>query len=317
MGDMLMVLPAMQEIQSRHPEATIDLLTSIDGKRIIPCTNLNIADIHVYGLRSALRFLEKIAVKNFIHRRHYDAIYVFEMKPRYCAWFKGFPCKQIHFRQSNKMHEAEAALDNVGLNNDAIKDWSAKKLLEPEVEMKQVVQEDLAQHGITDETYLVAIHPSYSGVHKQRDDRDHKIWPIEYWAQLAKLIQQEAESSGKDIRVICDLLPSEKSIADETRQACGDSVLVLKNAPNFKRYIALIDRVNCLVAPNTGSMHLAAALNTPVVALFSGESSEVTGPFSTPALKSILTAEDYTKGAGLARIQPQAVIQQVLSFGAP
>ena len=83
-------------------------------------------------------------------------------------------------------------------------------------------------------------------------------------------------------------------------------------SPYVTDYIALMNRVDILIAPNTGSMHLAAALNTSVIGLFSGDHrSEHCGPFTLSGLSSILQAEDYYTGqTGLARINPQAVWEE-------
>ena len=77
-----------------------------------------------------------------------------------------------------------------------------------------------------------------------------------------------------------------------------------------------MDRTNVLIAPNTGSMHLAAALNTSVIGLFSGDRRpEHCGPFTPSSLSAILQAENCScNQPGLARINPQTVWEQCQNF---
>jgi len=70
-----------------------------------------------------------------------------------------------------------------------------------------------------------------------------------------------------------------------------------------------------LVTPNTGPMHVAAAVGTPVVALFSGWSPAECGPFVPPERARTLRAEDTAEpGRGLAAISADAVFEACRAF---
>lgn len=67
--------------------------------------------------------------------------------------------------------------------------------------------------------------------------------------------------------------------------------------------------MNLLVSANTAPMHIAAAVNTPVVALFDGLLPEDCGPFMPSEQYTVLRAEETGKTeAGIAAITPESVL---------
>lgn len=132
---------------------------------------------------------------------------------------------------------------------------------------------------------------------------------------LAEILLKHAANENKDIQIIADFLPSEQGIADQLKQSCGEKVLILSSSADFKRYLALMARTDILVAPNTGSMHTAAAVNARVVALFSGESPITCAPFAPTTEHTILDADALSeKTGGLERISPQHVLAAIVKL---
>lgn len=312
MGDLLMAMPAILAIQQQFPQATIDFLTSHDGKRILIQADINTGTIHIYDNHFFSRYSQKKNLKKFLLANQYERIYIFEMKNRYRDFFKNNACHHIFYRNDDLKHDSENNLQVLSISEQEIISWKSKKLLNPSVESKILLEKELSKYGINKDTTIIAFHPSYSGVTKSKKDYQDKVWPSSHWAELANFLHIYAQKHKKDIRIICDLLPVEYAIATSIKNACGDLVLVLQNKPNFSRYLAYVDRVNCMIAPNTGAMHLAAALNTPVIALFSHFSPKICGPFALKDQMAILQAEDYQDGQlGLARIPPEAVFSTI------
>jgi ADP-heptose:LPS heptosyltransferase len=316
MGDIFMVLPALKVIRQRYPEAQIDIITSKDGERVLRQTDLNITNYHIYDHRFFFRYHQNRSVKKFIQKGDYDQCFVFEIKPRYRDWFSLLPANKVHLINSKEKHASDYFLDSLGLSVQERAEWRNQKLIEPDQEIQKSLAAELKALGIDNNTKVIALHPSYSGVGKNKKDQADKVWPIDHWSALSKLIMEDAEQRNRNVKIICDLLPSEGSIAELIKQACDERVSVMLNPPNFKRYIALMDRIDLLIAPNTGSMHLAAALNTPVIGLFSGDRRpEHCGPYAPSSTSTILQAEDFaSEQVGLARISPQFVWQQCQKF---
>lgn len=104
-------------------------------------------------------------------------------------------------------------------------------------------------------------------------------------------------------------------MAGAFRELIGDAVTVLSGPPDFERHKALLQKLKLLVTTNSGLMHVAAAVGTPVVALFSGWSPADCGPFVPPGRSAVLRAEDGPRPErGLAAISAEAAFAACVPF---
>src|SRR5262249_3839588 len=143
---------------------------------------------------------------------------------------------------------------------------------------------------------LVGLHVTFSesgrGLFASGRGRKHREWPLDACAALARELVARGRARGVTVRPVLDVLPDERKRAEEFRARAGDAVTILSGEPDFERYKALLGRLAVLVTPNTGPMHVAAAVGTPVVALFSGWSPADCGPFVPAERATVLRAED-------------------------
>ncbi len=105
-----------------------------------------------------------------------------------------------------------------------------------------------------------------------------KRWPAERFAELAEMIITRLGGS-----VLISGSEREKPIADEILRKIKDpeieaDVNVVAGGLTLREFIALLSQVDALVTNDSGPMHLAYAVGTPVVALFGSTSPELTGP---------------------------------------
>ena len=127
---------------------------------------------------------------------------------------------------------------------------------------------------------------------------ESKRWPSEHFAALLARLR----STGATVVLLG--APQDRALADEilagarvvgARQAAPSGAALPGAAPppqeqrglidlvgrtNLRQLAALISLARCLVCPDSGPMHLAAALNVPIVALFGPTAPEKTGPYS-------------------------------------
>lgn len=138
---------------------------------------------------------------------------------------------------------------------------------------------------------LVAIHPGSSN--------SEKIWPLDKFAELADRLMNE---SG--LKVVLIGGEEEKGIADKMKAMMKNPVTNLTGALSLRESASLLTRCLLLISNDSGPMHLAAAVGTPVVALFgeerSGGSSKRWGPYgeghriiSRPKVTDITVEEAY------------------------
>jgi heptosyltransferase I len=107
--------------------------------------------------------------------------------------------------------------------------------------------------------------------------RNYRNWRIENYAALA-----EHAATAHGARVVITGGPTEL----EAQYAAGICRLATKNAPlnlvgqtTLKQLLALLDRADVLVCPDSGPAHMATAVGTPVIGLYATSNRFRTGPY--------------------------------------
>jgi ADP-heptose:LPS heptosyltransferase len=112
----------------------------------------------------------------------------------------------------------------------------------------------LASHGVDDRQSLVVIAPTTTWA--------SRCWPAERYAELGNALQSQGHRVA--------LIGSERDISITTQIQSQMQVppLLAVNLFGFRQAAALIARADLLVSGDTGPMHVAAAVETPYLALF-------------------------------------------------
>ena len=100
-----------------------------------------------------------------------------------------------------------------------------------------------------------------------------KLWPAAYWRALAEMLLEETRA-----RLILTGGPGEEGPCRDLAAEKG-RFLDLTGRTRIKTLAEVFRRAELVVCPDTGPMHLAAAVGTPVTALFGPTSDLRTGPF--------------------------------------
>jgi lipopolysaccharide heptosyltransferase II len=103
-----------------------------------------------------------------------------------------------------------------------------------------------------------------------------KRWPPERWGRLAALLSRTGAKSALVIG------PGEEEIAARAVEAAGVPVPVLGADLDPVELAALLARARAVISNDSGPMHLAAAVGTPVVAIFGPTDPGRTGPSGSP-----------------------------------
>jgi heptosyltransferase-1 len=101
-----------------------------------------------------------------------------------------------------------------------------------------------------------------------------KLWPAGHWAHLADCLARD-----KGFRVIITGSPGDRALAEEIVALCKTPPLNLAGRTSLAELAAVLKQARVAVTTDTGPMHLAAALRTPVAALFGPTAPWRTGPF--------------------------------------
>jgi heptosyltransferase-1 len=139
-----------------------------------------------------------------------------------------------------------------------------------------------------------------------------KRWPAERYGYVAKALARDG------VRAIINYGPGEEELAQEAEAASEGTARTIKCS--ITELIALTRRAKLFVGGDTGPMHLAAALQVPVVAIFGPTDPTRNGPYGTRSIvlrnpTSPITHERKSKpDEGLLQISAQAVVNAARSL---
>jgi heptosyltransferase-1 len=100
-----------------------------------------------------------------------------------------------------------------------------------------------------------------------------KLWPLASWARLAEWLQDQG------FQVAVTGSRADQSLATDILSQSRAPLLNLAGRTSLAELAGVLRRARLAVTTDTGAMHLAAALGTPVTALFGPTAPWRTGPF--------------------------------------
>jgi heptosyltransferase-1/heptosyltransferase-2 len=102
----------------------------------------------------------------------------------------------------------------------------------------------------------------------------NKRWPVEYFAKLVQLLAEKFPDTR--FAILGD--GKDKSLGEIISHAAPERCLNLCGQTSLPEMVEWLRLCNLMVTNDTGPMHVAAALGTPVVVPFGSTSPELTGP---------------------------------------
>jgi heptosyltransferase-1 len=133
-----------------------------------------------------------------------------------------------------------------------------------------------------------------------------KRWPAERYGKVA------SELAALGLRTILNYGPGEHKLAEAAQSASGGAAEAMNCT--VTELIALTRRARLFIGGDTGPLHLAAALEIPVVAIFGPTDPARNGPYGTRSivLRNPASATTHARSsqpdAGLLEIGPDAVV---------
>jgi lipopolysaccharide heptosyltransferase II len=128
---------------------------------------------------------------------------------------------------------------------------------------------------------------------------DNKRWPVAYFAELVRLLA--TEFPGARFAILG--APEDKPLGEVVSRAAPTRCLNLCGETSLPEMVEWLRLSELMITNDTGPMHVAAALDTPLVALFGPTEPRRTGPYGqldsvlridlpcSPCLKSHCTYE--------------------------
>ncbi len=317
-GDMMMITPALRALQDSYPDAEFHMLTSPDGQRVLKHYSPRLTRFFVHRRSAWLAWFHLRRLRGDIARAGYARVFCFELNPTFTRLYAGLPLQADAIDMSRPgAHYARRCLDVVSRATGRGYDdyWLNLPVTEPG---RAKALAALAEEGIDTDTFLVGFHPTYSGMKKaswRRNLASAKLWRPENFAELARLLADYGTQHGLKLRIIMDLIPEEQAVGEEIVRLSEGRVTLMVPPPDFQRYVATLERIDLLVTPDTGPMHIAAAVGTKFAALFGGTRPEDCGPYVPDTQFRVL--QPAPGSPGIAGISPQQVYAACVALTSP
>ena len=277
-GDLVLATPALDALRERFPDARIDLLTSpraVDLLAHHPAVN-HVYPFDIGRFRNPVRLLNPAVLGSFraqirpLKSNRYDALLSLNnISTKRGAWTLGVLMKMI------------GAPLWVGRNTDGRAPFFDLSLAEassdpvPEALTKQRVVSQLGASSserpltlpLDDQSYhkakvvLGSIEPPYAAI-LPGANVDVKQWPAERFAEVARSLRDRGYT------IITLGGPDDRDAAEVIDKALSGKLLRLEGTLSLPEVAAVLAKCQVVITNDTGPMHMAAAVGTPMVALF-------------------------------------------------
>jgi len=284
-GDVVRATPVVAKLQERYPQSRIDFLIYdryaelLEGNpRVNEIITLNgrfrQENININQILEELKELaDRLQEKRFdlvvnLHDTTLSGILAYLTKAKE---IKGVVLNEFgHFTippgwiinpHESGLNLVEAYLRNVGLDTEGAN-------LEVYLEEEDLAFRDefLRKEGIGEKELLIGLNPG-AAVYSKR-------WPKEGFAQVGDQLSREYRA-----KLILFGGPQDKGLADEMVRVMESTPINLVGRTTLKGLAALLERCNLFITNDSGPMHIAAAVNTPMVAIFGSSSLKANSPY--------------------------------------
>lgn len=298
-GDVLLASPVFSTLKTHAPQLKIDALVYADTRDMLA---LHPAVDEVLcidrGWKSA-GFMTRLAAEwqllSRLRRKRYDLLIHLSEHPRGAWLARGLGCRyavapgyaaKSGFWKRSFTHRIalpkNALRHMVDWNLDALRRIGIqpsgddrKLVLVPGREAETQAQALLQAHGLGEKSFI-HIHPASRW--------QFKCWPVGRMAVLIETLLSRGE------RVVLTAAPTEDerrlvtAIQERIRpgECAGGRVVDLSGQLTLKGLAALTARAKLFVGVDSAPMHIAAAMGTPVVAMFGPSGDAEWGPWQVP-----------------------------------
>ena len=306
-GDLLMVLDAIRDARAAWPNAAIDLVV---GSWNAPIARL-IADVTTVDVVDAPWLARGAAGTSWrallAHARgwkrvNYDLVVNFEpdIRSNFLAWLSGAPRRVGYWSGGGGAFLTDAfeyaPKSHVSTNaRELIAQAAGRGPLNRPRTIPELVAPADARARATER--LGAGRGPLVGVHAS-GGRESKQWHLDRFARVAREL-----AGARGATIVLTGSDADRPVIDMVKRGLDGVRVVDASGLDLPALAALLERLDLFITSDTGPMHLAAAMGTPVVALFGPSQPERYGPRAT--LERIVRVDLPCSPCGQVRLPPQ------------
>lgn len=279
----MLMQPMLVRLMQRHPDAQIDLFAppwTASLLRQMPEVHEVIINPFPHG---ALNLLERYRIAHQLRASQYDQAIVLpnSLKSALVPFFAGIPLRTgfvgemryglLNDARKLDKHELPLMVERFAQLAEAPRDAMQRPLPQPRLSVAVGQRERVLEQMELNLSQPIAVFCPGA------EYGPAKRWPIPYFAQLAQHL--------RDLGYAVWLVGSPKD------QEVGDKIVALGNhacrnlcgKTELADAIALLSCADLVVSNDSGLMHIAAALDRPMLALYGSSSPRFTPPLSDKA----------------------------------
>ncbi|MDD3014846.1 MAG: lipopolysaccharide heptosyltransferase II [Candidatus Gastranaerophilales bacterium] len=327
-GDTILTVPFLRNLRRAYPDAQIDMLVGpVSGEVLTDCPYVD--NLIVFDTTRKFKYENTKQEKkgffsyvNLLKKQKYDKAYVLKrsFSSAALAFLSGIK-ERIGFGTEHRgllltkrvpyvknRHEVECFLDILRADNIPVTDNYLENWVNEAAENKiNEIFRDLDIHEGT----KALIHATSGNIFKQ--------WPLEYFAELIKYLVNE-----KSVQIFYTGTANDAKIYDQIHNLIEEELTVkpvnLCGKLSLVESAALINKMNFAVGSDSGTLHIAASLNIPVVGIYGPMNSTkwcAFGDIHTPLYSDLpcvpceLSKKCPRDIACLKNITPDMVIEKI------
>jgi len=279
-GDTMLMHPMLVRLKQRHPDCLIDVLAPPWTEELLqqmPEVNETITNQFPHG---ALQLAARISLGMQLRDKNYDQAIVLpnSFKSALVPFFAGIPIRtgfvgEMRYgllNDSRKLdkHALPLMVERFAQLAEQPGDTITRPLPQPHLQISaEKRQLALNKFNLNLDKPVAVFCPG-------AEYGSAKRWPIPYFAELAQHLQQQ----GYVVWITGS--PKDQEIGDKIVALGNLSARNLCGATNLAEAISLLSCASLVISNDSGLMHLAAALDLPMLALYGSSSPSFTPPLS-------------------------------------
>lgn len=302
-GDLVLSLTVVRALKRTYPHAEIDLLATPASAKIA-LHDRHLAEIITYdpniwrrpkALFQPHNWREAQALLHRLRTRHYDlavSVYgpwagvlaVLSRAQRRVGFGResypglmtdnvpgGIPGRWQHHNPLDNKHEVDYCLELAQAAGATITPEDRIPHLTIDAQSHREIEQMLHQAGVQLDKPLIVCHISSNNGHSKR-------WPLPYWATLLdRLIRNTS------VYIILTGAPSDLPIVEDLISRMREHPINLTGKTSLPQLAALLHRADLLISGDSGPIHMATALGTPIIGIYGPTNPSLGGPLSPDA----------------------------------
>ncbi|TAN60526.1 glycosyltransferase family 9 protein, partial [bacterium] len=153
--------------------------------------------------------------------------------------------------------------------------------------------------GVNSDDFLIGFQPGASTLSRQ--------WFPDRFVSLGKRLIEKYPF----VKILLTGSPDEKALCEAIAKRIGPSAVVSAGAVTLNQGAALIKKLKCFITGDTGPMHIAYAVGTPVVALYAVSDPQRTGPLLDAHKHRVIKKPRYCEPCASKKCEYQKCMEAI------